>query len=221
MGKTVLVVAAHPDDEVLGCGGTIANHTINGDCVYIVFMSDGVNSRKNAQESIRNERKSAARKASVILGVKEPIFLNFPDNKMDSVPLLDIVQSLEVLLNEIKPEIVYTHYFGDLNIDHQITHRVVMTACRPRPGFYVREIYSFEILSSTEWAIGNMFHPSYFVDISFTLKLKLVALECYGMEILDYPNSRSIENVNYLAKHRGCEVGIDAAECFTVDRCIK
>jgi LmbE family N-acetylglucosaminyl deacetylase len=221
MHKKILVVAAHPDDEVLGCGGTIACHVINGDEVHIVFMSDGVNSRKNIEESKEIERINAAKKASIILGTQEPIFLNFPDNRMDTVALLDIVQSLEEIIHEIRPEVIYTHHNGDLNIDHQITHQAVMTACRPKPEFCVREIYSFEVLSSTEWTISNPFTPNYFVDITATLELKFLALEPYSMEMLDYPNSRSMKGVSYLAKRRGLEVGVNAAECFIVERIIR
>ena len=154
MNKKILVVAAHPDDEVLGCGGTMARHAKNGDKVHIVFMSDGVNSRENVKYNEENERREYAKKASEILGAQTPKFFDFPDNMMDTVPLLEIVKELEVYIQELQPNIVYTHYKGDLNIDHQITYQAVMTACRPTPRSSITQIYLFEILSSTEWSIA-------------------------------------------------------------------
>ena len=184
MNKTILVIAAHPDDEVLGCGGTMASHVDDGDKVHVVFMSDGVTSRINVNDEEVKERKQAAINASNTLGVKnKPIFLGFSDNRMDAVVLLDIVQSLEEIIYEIKPEVIYTHHVGDLNIDHKVTHQAVMTACRPQPEFCVREIYSFEVLSSTEWSTNNPFIPNYFVDISDTLELKISAIKAYNSEL--------------------------------------
>ena len=163
MDKVVLVVAAHPDDEVLGCGGTIARHSDAGDIVHILFMSDGVLSRINRNINEIDQRKNAAKKVSLILGAESPRFLNYADNCMDATPFLDIVQSLEQIIKEVGPDVIYTHHLGDLNIDHQLTHKAVMTACRPFPGSLIREIYSFEILSSTDWASSssrNLFIPN-------------------------------------------------------------
>ena len=219
--KVILVVAAHPDDEVLGCAGIVARHVNDGDKVHMVFMSDGVTSRISVNHEEVKERKQAAINASNILGIKrKPIFLGFPDNRMDTVALLDIVQILEKVINEIEPEVVYTHHLGDLNIDHKITHQAVMTACRPQPGFCVREIYSFEVLSSTEWSTNNPFIPNYFVDISDTLELKISAVKAYNSELRTFPHARSIESIKALAKYRGASMGIRAAEAFKVERLI-
>jgi N-acetylglucosamine malate deacetylase 1 len=221
MSKTVLVVAAHPDDEVLGCSGTIARHVDNGDKVHVVFMSDGVTSRTYTNHKEVKERKQAAINACHILGVKrKPIFLEFPDNRMDTIALLDIVQTLEKVINKIEPGVVYTHHSGDLNIDHKITNQAVMTACRPQPGFCVREIYSFEVLSSTEWLTNNPFIPNYFVDISDALELKVLAIKAYNSELRSFPHARSIESIKALAKYRGASVGVSAAESFKVERLI-
>jgi LmbE family N-acetylglucosaminyl deacetylase len=221
MNKSILVIAAHPDDEVLGCGGTIARHLNDGDEIHVVFMSDGVASRIHANNEEVNERKQAAINASNILRVKnKPIFLGLPDNRMDTLALLDIVQSLEEIINEIKPEVIYTHHVGDLNIDHKVTHQAVMTACRPQPEFCVREIYSFEVLSSTEWSTNNLFFPNYFVDISDTLELKISAIKAYNSELRTFPHARSIESIKALVKYRGGSMGIGAAEAFKVERLI-
>jgi len=221
MSKQILVVAAHPDDEVLGCSGTMARHVSDGDKVYVVFMSDGVTSRTCVESNEVEVRKQAAKDASNILGiVQSPRFLGFPDNRMDAVALLDIVQTLEQVIDEIEPEVVYTHHLGDLNIDHKITHQAVMTACRPQPEFCVREIYSFEVLSSTEWSTNNPFIPNYFVDISDTLELKISAIKAYNSELRTFPHARSIESIKALAKYRGASMGIRAAEAFKVERLI-
>jgi LmbE family N-acetylglucosaminyl deacetylase len=218
--KNVLVVAAHPDDEVLGCGGTIARHVNNGDKVYIVFMTNGVGSRISTKEGDRIEREGFANRASKILGAEPPIFLNFPDNRMDSVELLDVVKSLEAVIKEICPEIIYTHYIDDLNIDHQITHRAMITACRPQPGFSVKKICIFEVLSSSDWSLGNSnsFSPNYYVNIESTINLKIKALKVYKSEIRDFPHSRSIESVKSQVTLRGSSVGLSAAEAFIVIR---
>ena len=219
--KVILVVAAHPDDEVLGCSGTVARHVSDGDNVHTVFMSDGVTSRSGVDSNEVEARKQSAKNASNILGISEsPRFLGFPDNRMDTIALLDIVQTLEQVINEIEPEVIYTHHSGDLNIDHKITHQAVMTACRPQPEFCVREIYSFEVLSSTEWSTNNPFIPNYYVDISDTLELKISAIKSYDSELRTFPHARSIEAIRALANYRGASVGVKAAEAFKVERLI-
>ncbi len=219
--NSILVVAAHPDDEVLGCGGTISLHVNNGDKVSIVFFSDGVTSRNNTNSSFVNARKNAGITACNRLGVKNIKFLDMPDNKLDTIPFLDLVQKLEKIIDEVNPLVVYTHFSGDLNIDHRIVHQVVMTACRPQPNYCVREIYSFEILSSTGWTSPvskPCFSPNKYIDISQTLEDKLYALDAYKDELREFPHSRSAKSVEYLAKYRGSSVGLIAAEAFMVER---
>ena len=221
MNKSILVIAAHPDDEVLGCGGTIARHVIDGDTVNIVFMSDGVKSRINSTDDAVDNRKKAAINASKVLGLScEHIFLGFPDNSIDTIPLLELVQSLEKVVQKFLPDVVYTHHAGDLNIDHQLTHDAAMTACRPLPGFCVKEIYSFEVLSSSEWSVKKPFIPNYFVDISTTFELKMLAIKQYDFEMRKFPHPRSIEAVEALYKFRGAISGLKAAEAFIVERLI-
>jgi N-acetylglucosamine malate deacetylase 1 len=221
--KTVLVIAAHADDEALGCGGTIARHVEEGDAVHLVLMADGVHSRKESSEADFARRIEASKRAQSILGISFSQSLELPDNKMDSVPLLEIVQKLEPILEEIQPSIVYTHHHSDLNIDHRLTQAAVMTACRPVPGSSVREIYGFEVLSSTEWATqqSSPFLPDYFVDITQQLQTKLDALEAYADEMRKTPHSRSMAHAEVLAHHRGYSIGVDAAEAFEVYRIIR
>ena len=221
--KTVLVVAAHADDEALGCGGTIARHVEEGDVVHLALMADGVHSRKESSEVDFAQRIEASKHAQAILGITSSQSLELPDNKMDSVSLLEIVQKLELILEEIQPSVIYTHHHGDLNIDHRLTYAAVMTACRPTPGSSVREIYGFEVLSSTEWSTqqASPFLPDYYVDITGQLRTKLSALEAYADEMRKPPHSRSMTHAEVLAHHRGYSIGVDAAEAFEVYRIIR
>lgn len=220
--STVLVVAAHPDDEVLGCGGTMARHVANGDDVHVLIMADGVTSRPNCGDIAK--RKSAAIESAKLLCVNPPIQLSLPDNQMDSIPILDIIKMVENVMEKVKPSLVYTHHSGDLNVDHNITNRAVMTSCRPIPGSSVHSIYCFEILSSTDWGdpeTFNCFNPVHFVDITQFMKIKLLALECYADEMRAFPHARSIEAVKALSKLRGAQSGLMEAEAFTVNRQVR
>jgi LmbE family N-acetylglucosaminyl deacetylase len=177
---TVLIVAAHPDDEVLGCGGTIAKHVAEGDRVRTVFFTDGIGARHvevGAQrESEQNLRSESATAAAAILGTERPTYLGFPDNRLDSVDLLDLVQALETVSRPIRPTIIYTHWLGDLNIDHRRVYQSVITAFRPTEAETVRQIRSFEVMSSTEWgdrSVTAPFSPTSYVDISSFLSIKL------------------------------------------------
>lgn len=223
MTDCVLVVAAHSDDEALGCGGTIARHTAEGDTVYVVFLADGISSRQRSSPKDLKIRNSSAECAGAILGIRESFFLGLPDNRLDSLPLIEIVQPLELVLSKLQPKIIYTHHHGDLNVDHRIAHQAVMTACRPVPSSSVKEIYAFEVTSSTEWAtpIEKPFIPNYYVDISNQLMTKLEALKAYQLEMRDAPHSRSIEHSVHLAHHRGYSIGVRAAEAFVAVRTLR
>ena len=221
--RTVLIAAAHADDEALGCGGTVAKHAAQGDKVFTVFMADGVTSRINSNTADHSSRRMAAENAKSILGICRNYYLDWPDNRLDSVAMLDIVQGLEPIIQELQPDIIYTHHHGDLNIDHRLTHEAVLTACRPSPGSTVREIYTFEVMSSTEWANPSLapFLPNHFVDISGFLGTKRRALEAYRQELRPAPHSRSIDHMEHLARHRGHSVGFDAAEAFVAIRTLR
>ncbi len=218
MSKIVLVVAAHSDDEALGCSGTIAKHIKQGDRVHLLFMTDGVSSRPGRRDD--KKRSNAAQDAAQILEVSSFTNLNFPDNKMDSIPLLDIVKEIENIIVQTQPEVIYTHHIGDLNIDHQITHKAVVTACRPQPSFCVEEIYAFEVLSSTEWNTPGVevFSPNVFIDITDYIDIKKQVLEVYSEEMHQPPHSRSIDNALRLNALRGNSVGMDYAEAFELIR---
>lgn len=215
MNKVILVIASHSDDEALGCAGTIAKHTVSGDVVHVLFMTDGVSSRNDGSRNT-TERQTSAQKASDILGVTSMQNLNFPDNKMDSVPLLEVTQAIEKVISEIQPEIIYTHHIGDLNIDHHVTHKAVITACRPQPNFCVKEIYAFEVLSSTEWQTSGVlpFTPNIFIDVTEYIETKQKVLEAYCDEMRESPHSRSIDNTINLAGVRGNTIGVKYAEAF-------
>jgi N-acetylglucosamine malate deacetylase 1 len=224
--KRVLVVAAHPDDEVLGCGGTIAKHVESLDEVYVLIMAEGLTSRYQKREvDLRKEDllklHAASEKAADILGVKEVMFLNFLDNRMDQIDLLDIVKEVEKIIEKCKPDIVYTHHVGDVNIDHVMTHKAVITACRPLPGQNIKTLLFFETLSSTEWQPVNSatyFSPNWFIDISDVFDKKMKALACYESEMREWPHSRSFEGVKALAQYRGCTVGVNMSEGFMLGR---
>ena len=221
--STVVVFAAHPDDDILGCGGTIAKLTQEGSKVHIVFLADGESSRGDITDinSLIQQRKQNAKKALKILGCDSIEFLDFPDNRLDSLDLLDVVKKIEGFIDAYKPYTIFTHYAHDLNIDHQITHNAVVTACRPQPGHCVKELLFFEVPSSTEWNLSKAFMPNYFVDISSTLSLKIDALNAYKNEMKSFPHPRSIKAIESLSYYRGASSGCEAAEAFIIGRKIK
>lgn len=226
MSNKVLVIAAHPDDEVLGCGGTIARHAKQGDEVHVLIVAEGITSREGSEGSVPGQlaelRKSAAEAAS-ILGAQRPEFLGLPDNRLDSVPLLDVIKPIETAVSHFAPQVIYTHHGGDLNVDHRIVHAAVITACRPIPGRSVHTVLCFEVASSTEWQAAGphaSFSPNWSVDVSATLPKKLAALRAYGSEMRSWPHSRSLEAQEHLARWRGASVGLEAAEAFVLARAL-
>lgn len=222
MADTIMIIAAHPDDEVLGCGGTIARHVEQGDAVHVAWMTDGVGARGESAGRARAEREAARDKAIGILGVASSHAFDFPDNRMDHVSLLDIVKPLEGLMADIRPSTLYTHHHGDLNIDHRITYQAALTACRPYPGQLVREILAFEVMSSTEWFVeGKAFDPDVFVDISDHWPKKEAAMHAYRPEMRPSPHSRSVEHLDVLSRHRGMGMGMVRAEAFVLIRSLR
>lgn len=224
--KRILIIASHPDDEVLGCGGTVARLVKEGHEAYTLILGEGVTSRdKNRLVKKRNRElkdlKIQALKANEILSIKQVIFHNFPDNRFDTVPFLDIVKVIEKEVNNIKPHVVFTHYERDLNIDHRITYQAVLTAARPLPDATVKEIYSFEILSSTEYYYPSLFSPNVFVDISNDIDIKIQALKAYKFEIREFLHPRSPHGITSHAQYRGMQVGLHYAEAFQLIRTIK
>lgn len=225
----ILIIAAHPDDEVLGCGGTIAKLTKRGDKVFCLFLGSGKGSRfldkqspelKKEQLTLRKEAAAVAK----ILGIGKIFFEDFPDQQYDTVPFLNIVKAIEKIKNTIKPDIVFTHHYGDLNLDHRLTFQAVITATRPLQNESVKSIYSFEIASATEWGSynkENYFIPNIFMDIADTFNKKIQALKAYKTEIRNYPHPRSIESLEIIAKRWGTVVGKEKIEAFELIREIR
>jgi LmbE family N-acetylglucosaminyl deacetylase len=223
-GESLLIVAAHPDDEVLGCGGTIARYTDQGSTVNLVFLADGVTARDRADSAERQRRQAAAHQAANCLGIHSVQFHDFPDNRLDTVELIKIVQTIEQAIAQHQPDTVLTHHAGDVNIDHQRVHQAVVTACRPQPGHCVKTLLFFEVPSSTEWqppGSAPAFLPNWFVDISDTLPLKIEAFSAYEEELRPAPHPRSLASVEALARWRGATVGVEAAEAFMLGRQIQ
>jgi LmbE family N-acetylglucosaminyl deacetylase len=220
--RRVLAIVAHPDDEVIGAGGTLARHARLADEVHIAFLTDGVSAR-GSDNAAAGRRAVAAKQAANALGAHASHFLGFPDNRLDTIALLDVVKAVETIVSEMRPHTVYTHHNGDLNIDHVLCHRAVMTACRPIPGSTVRRIFAIEVVSSTEWApqTSGLFSPTRFVDISATRMVKRRALEAYAEEMRSFPHPRSYESIATLEQWRGASAGLSCAEAFVVLRDIE
>jgi len=223
--KRILVVAAHPDDEILGSGGTVARLIAEGNEAYTLILGEGITSRypkgSNKMEKDLKALRKAMERANRIIGVKKIFPLNFPDNRFDAVPTLDIVKNIEAVKNRIKPQIIFTHHWRDLNIDHRVTFNAVLTACRPIEEETVSEIYSFEIPSSTEWNYPYTFAPNLFVDITATLSRKIAAMKCYTTELRKFPHPRSVEAIRSIAKRWGSVASKKSAEAFEIVRMIK
>jgi len=224
----VLVIAAHPDDEVLGCGATVARLVSEGHDVRFAILGEGVTSRHPKRSDAEAGKLAAlqchARAAAEKVGVKDVLMHGLPDNRLDTIPLLDIVKLIEDLVERLSPEVIYTHHGGDLNIDHGIIHRAVLTATRPVNGTPVREIYAFEVPSSTEWAfqrLGRPFRPNVFVDVSRTLEAKIAAMQCYDSESRRFPHPRSPEALRAIAMRWGSVAGCAAAEAFELVRLVR
>jgi LmbE family N-acetylglucosaminyl deacetylase len=223
-----LLIAAHPDDEVLGAGGVIAGLTARSQPVAIAILGEGITSRSDRREQADRRMVEAlagkARKAAACLGVKDVSLFELPDNRFDTVPLLDVVKIVEGLIERHRPQVIYTHHGGDLNFDHTIVHRAVLTACRPVGNCPVREIYAFEVPSSTEWAFSQLspaFRPNVFVDISTTLEAKIEAMQTYESEAREFPHPRSPMALRAIAARWGSVAGCPAAEAFELIRAIR
>jgi len=220
----VLVVAAHPDDEVLGCGGTVARFLNEGKEVHVLILGGITTSRykKNQKEESwkKNEYKGEAHNAATALGLTSLKCVDFDDNRFDTVPLLEIIKAVEKAKNEVKPDLILTHDFADLNVDHRLTHQAVMAAFRPDVSYNFFRIMTFEVLSNTECQDQAMstFRPNCYIDIKDFLAKKIGAIKCYQSELRSYPHPRSLEGVESLAKKRGMEVCLEYAEAFRIVR---
>lgn len=220
MSRSVLAVVAHADDEVLGCGGALRRHVLAGDVVHVLRLTDGVGARGD-DAAAAARRVVAERAAAEAIGFTWLPGGTFPDNRLDAVALLDVVQFVEAAFRAVSPELVYLHHPGDLNIDHAIAARAVLTAARPQPGAPVRELRAFEVPSSTEWApvaLSTPFLPDLYVDTSAVADAVQAALQAYGEELRPAPHARSLVGIDARAVLRGAEVGLPRAEAFAVLR---
>lgn len=226
--NVALVVAAHPDDEVLGCGATIARLVATGWAVHVLIVAEGATSRATKRDPTRHEQELSelaccAQEANAILGTSSVKLLSLPDNRMDGIELLDVIKVVEAEIERHRPSMVMTHHVGDVNVDHAILHKAVMTACRPLPSHPVKTLLFFEVPSSTEWrppASGVSFTPDYFFDVASFLDKKLQALGAYAPEMRAFPHPRSVKAIEHLARWRGATVGCAAAEAFMLGRAI-
>ncbi len=223
--EQVLVVAAHPDDEVLGAGGMIARHISQGDRVSVLILGEGITSRY-PKRSMAPKKDLAllekrSQKALKSLGVHQTFYFRLPDNRFDGQDLLDIVKIVESVKKKVRPSVIYTHHIGDLNRDHHLTCQAVVTATRPMPGETVKKIYSFEVLSSSEWNFARPeppFTPNVYMDITRYLRAKISAFEMYDGEVQPDTHPRSSRGIETLAALRGLQSGVKYAEAFQLIR---
>jgi LmbE family N-acetylglucosaminyl deacetylase len=226
---TVLVVAAHPDDEVLGCGGTIARHAREGHDVHLAILGEGISSRHARRDEASTGDLEAlqadARAAAAVLGARSVVFGGLPDNRFDQLALLDVIKHVEGWIDTFRPGVIYTHHPGDLNVDHNIVFRAVLTATRPgAASVAVPDLYAFEVPSSTEWAfqrIEPVFRPNVFVEIAAGLDAKIAAMQCYRSERRESPHPRSPEMLRAAAGRWGAVAGMSAAEPFELIRSLR
>tara|TARA_B110000438_G_scaffold115208_1_gene112865 strand:+ start:25998 stop:26705 length:708 start_codon:yes stop_codon:yes gene_type:complete len=232
----ILIIVAHPDDEVLGMGGTIAKYASNGDKISIVYLTTGITSRRNPGYSTKSsyeisvedqklmdkeikKLKVDALKSNKILGITNSIFYDFPDNELDSISRLKIIKVIEKEIGKNKPDIIFTNHYGDLNIDHKLVYECCLTACRPTNKI-TPQLFSFGVISSMEWNYPVSFNPNYFVNISKNISVKIRAMKAYQNELKKFPHPRSIENIEITAKKWGSVCGKQYAEAFEIIRII-
>lgn len=221
----VLVIAAHPDDEILGMGGSIKKLTRSGHNVKILIMATGITSRLSLNSKIDTATKKQlkqlhndAKKASKILGVTKLEMLNLSDNEMDKISNLEVTKKIEKVIEKFKPDTVFTHSEHDLNIDHRITYNATITATRPYQKSTVKKILTFEVPSSTEWNFSKTFSPNIFIDITKELSYKIRSMKAYKTELRAYPHPRSTKGLEIIAKRWGTVSGYKAAEAFCLVR---
>ena len=222
MEKNILVVAPHPDDEILGCGGTIKKRVDEGHQVYVLIMSRGT-PKYYSEERIVNVRREA-KAAGQLLGVKETLFFDFHAPELDTVPLAELSRKITEVLTRLQIHTVYLPHRGDIHYDHELVFRAGLVAARPTGNYSVKEIVCYETLSETEWAPpfpDSAFIPTHFVNITKQMDLKKEAMGCYKSQLRPFPNSRSLETIEALAKYRGATVGFERAEAFMLIRKIE
>lgn len=216
----IFVVAAHPDDEVIGLGGTLAKHSRKGDKVYVTILSEG-EALKLPNSPKCSERREEGKLAGEILGVEETYFLDIPDQEFESIPLIGVIKPIEYYIESIRPDMVFVHHRGDANTDHQIAFKATYAACRAMNNPFIHKILCYETLSSTEQAPQfpeYNFNPNVFVDITAELETKMKALQAYASELKEFPHPRSLKAIEAAARRWGSWVGVEAAEAFMLLR---
>lgn len=231
----VLVIVAHPDDEVLGMGGTLRKLSVKNHDIKVVFLATGIAARRS--DKFRNETKYEinktlikkmeeqikklrldAKRALKILGIKNIEFFNFPDNEMDMVSNLEITKTIENIIKKFKPDVIYTHTKNDINVDHRAIFNATITATRPSTRVNVKKVICFEVPSSSEWNFGDTFSPNIFVDIKRELSYKKKAIRAYKTELKKFPHPRSVNSLDIIAKRWGTVSGFEASEAFELIR---
>ncbi len=213
-----IIIAAHPDDEVLGCGGLIAKYSQEQD-FYVVILTGGADTRY--AKEMENILRQNAIDANKIVGTKELFFEDLPNQGLETIPLTKVIQTIEKYINDIKPNRVFAQFGGDLNKDHKIVYEAAITACRPMPNQCVKELYAYNVPSSTEWGAiegEKIFVPNIFVDIKDSLEHKIEAMKRYESECRSYPHPRSPEALRIHANYWGLCGGIEYAEPFKLIR---
>ena len=215
----ILIIAAHPDDEVLGMGGTIKKLSKAGNKIKVIFLSTGILARRplNGQKKVK-ELRINAKSAAKVLGVNQVDFMDFPDNEMDLISNLQLTKTIENEIMNYKPSTVYMPTKYDVNVDHQAVYNATITATRPQKNMFVQNVISFEIPSSTEWYFPSEFSPNLFIDITKEFKSKTNALKKYKNEIRKFPHPRSIDALEAIAKRWGSVSGFQYAEAFNLVR---
>lgn len=217
--KNILVFAPHPDDEILGVGGTILQNIKEGNEVYVCLVTKGCEPifPTDSVQKVQTEARTCYKKA----GVKEAFFLDLPAAMLDTIPSFEINEKIIDVVEKVQPDEVYIPHSGDMHKDHQIVVDAVMVACRPKYSFAPKRIYAYETLSETDWNlpnVGNAFIPNVFKDISDVLNEKIQLIKLYQSQLSDFPNARSVEAVEALAKYRGALMNMQAAEAFLLIR---
>jgi len=226
--EKILVIAAHPDDEVLGMGGTIAKYAMSGAEIAVLIVTDGSTSQYRDDpklEEILKEKKAETKDCAFILGVKHVLYGNLPDMRLDTIPHIEINRVIENVIEDFQPAKVFTHFMGDINRDHRIIYESTLVACRPTSRQCVKQLYLYSVPSSTEWnaqTADTAFLANYYVDISGEYaEKKYKAMECYKTELRDFPHPRSIEYLRTNDNAEGNRVGLLAAESFIMLRAIE
>lgn len=216
----ILVIAPHPDDEVLGCGATIAKHVEQGDDVVVAFVTKGY--EPDWSREYLDDRISEIKKSNKVLGIKKSYSLGFPAVKLDTIPQKTLNDSLSKVVSKVNPEIIYIPHRGDVNMDHKLVHDACLVATRPFARESIKKVLAYETVSETEWgSINSPFVPNVYEDVSSFLNKKLKALQAYKSEVKEFPHPRSNEVLSALTVKRGSEVGVKAAEAFMLIREIK